>query len=85
MARSGDGVSRERGIPDLTEPCTPLPGGPLAGVKVIDLTRILAGPFATMLLGDAGADVLKVESPIGTTRGTGARRSPAARARISCR
>ncbi len=38
---------------------------PLAGVRVIDLTRILSGPFCTMLLGDMGADVIKVEDPGG--------------------
>ncbi|PWJ13791.1 CaiB/BaiF CoA transferase family protein [Jannaschia seohaensis] len=39
------------------------PVGPLAGVKVLDLSRILAGPTATQLLGDLGATVLKVENP----------------------
>lgn len=38
---------------------------PLKDVKVLDLTQALAGPFATMLLGDMGADVVKVESPAG--------------------
>jgi len=51
--------------------------GPLAGVRIVDLTTVLMGPYASQILGDYGADVIKVEAPGGDgVRGIGPARHP---------
>ena len=54
-----------------------MPKGPLQGVRVVDLTTVMLGPFCTQILGEMGAEVIKIETPDGdVNRWTGESRSP---------
>ncbi|MET0867643.1 MAG: CoA transferase [Pseudorhodoplanes sp.] len=56
---------------------SPPPTGPLAGVRILDLTSVILGPYATQILADFGADVIKVEAPSGDImRHVGPMRNP---------
>jgi len=65
-AEAGPGAADDRSVADRALSAgAPAPGGPLAGLRVIEMGQLIAGPFCGQLLGDMGAEVIKIEPPAG--------------------
>jgi len=63
--RPNDGLAAHLRVPPTARPMEDHPTGPLAGLRIIDVTHAAAGPYAALMLADLGADVVKVEPPRG--------------------